>query len=714
MKVGERLKYQQLVDYIEFPVVIYIYETRRIIAINKNAKDILVPDGKIIRYMPDTKLKTQISQQILIGETDILLDIPILVGIREIRIDLEVNSIELDRKHLIIMMFDYTENQSFGDKFFNRVPRFFWKDKKLKLKGVNYFCLADIKEKNLKLEDIDVAYDSEVQDLLLDSDARVINSKEPLWNVFQLVRYKDDLGKFIKIQRIPIINKNGTVIGILGSYNLVISKAEFDEELIWLRNEKSRLTKLLASNESIFLRIRMDDDWSVEYITPNISKLGYTCKDFYLQKITFKMLILEEDQKRVVRDFMSNITQGTEKTEMEYRIKKADGTPIWVKGIRVYMDSENRLGKNQYVDFILRDITGIKNLQKELEISKDVMTAKIETIKKGEIPIKSVRFADLFKMEELVSSVQSFSAMMKISCTITDYMGRTVCDIIRQSNIADEVYQYYEKHEGRENFRNLYRQVRNGEANYLYDNVNGVYVYAIPFMIEDKLIGLLDLLTKEKILTDSPMIVFLNDMVEKLCSSVEKNIELIREIDRRENAEEQLRIVQRKEAFLNKELEIALVEDNLNNALNKIIYNLTQHIYVGEIILFRQISDFNYEKQIEWNRKGEELHRKAQVYEQLNIKDCEELVRIFKHANMVIYQQGEIPEILYRQFRFRKVKALVMIKFEFETGENYILAFCDRNPKSEWNNEKILLITDVSNIIKAILQRIVENKYIGE
>lgn len=62
MKIGERLKYQQLVDFIHFPVVIYIYETRRIIAINKRAKDILVPEGKLLRYMPELKLRSQVSQ----------------------------------------------------------------------------------------------------------------------------------------------------------------------------------------------------------------------------------------------------------------------------------------------------------------------------------------------------------------------------------------------------------------------------------------------------------------------------------------------------------------------------------------------------------------------------------------------------------------------------------------------------------------------------
>lgn len=710
MRIGEKLKYQQLVDYIKFPVVIYIYETRRIIAINKKAKDILVPDDKIIRYMPDAKFRTLIANQILNEETDILLDMPIVVGIREIRIDLEVSSIELDCKHLVIMIFDYTENQSFGDKFFNHVPRFFWKDKKLNIKGVNYFCNEDMRTSNMKIDEINYTIDQEVNNLIIENDTRVIESKEPLWNVVQLVRYKSDSGKFVKIQRVPIINKNGTVIGILGSYSLILSKTELDEELIWLKYEKSRLTKLLASNDSIFLRVRMDEEWSVEYITSNIRKLGYSCRDFYLKKITFRMLILEEDLRRVVRDFFSSMKQGSERIEMEYRIKKADGTPIWVKGISVYMDSENRLEENKYVDFILRDITGIKTLQKELEISKDAMNAKIETIKKGEIPIKSVRFTDLFKMEELLPSIQSFAAMMNISCTITDYVGRTICDIIRQPNIADEVYQYYEKHEGREIFRNLYRQIRSGEKNYVFDKVNGVYVYAVPFKIEDKFIGLLDILTKEKILSDSPMMAFLDDMVERLCSSVQKDIELIREVDRREIAEEQLRMAQRKGDFINKELEIAAAEDNLKNALNKIISNLTQFIYVGEVVLFRQTNDCIYTKLMEWNNKGEQKHSMSQVYEQINLGECEELLTIFTHANIVIYQQGEIPESLYRQFRFRRVKSLVMIMFEFESGENFILTFCNRNAKSEWTHEKILLLTDVSNIIKAILQRAVENK----
>jgi PAS domain S-box-containing protein len=709
MRIGEKLKYQQLVDYIKFPVVIYIYETRRIIAINKKAKDILVPDDKILRYMPDVKFRTQIANQILNEEPDILLDMPIVVGIREIRIDLEVNSIELDHKHLVIMLFDYTENQSFGDRFFKHVPRFFWKDKKLKLKGVSYFCLQDIQEHNVKLEDIDFEYDKEIQKLVLEDDTKVVQTKEPVWNVVQLVQYKSVNGTFINMQRVPIINKNGTVIGILGSYNIVLSKKEMDEELTWLKYEKSKLTKLLESNDSIFLRVRMDEDWSVEYITSNIRKLGYTCKDFYLKKNTFRSIILEEDLKRVVRDFLSSMKEGTERIEMEYRIKKSDGTPIWVKGTSVYIDSENNTEEKKYVDFILRDITGIKTLQKELEISKDAMNAKIEIIKKGEIPIKSVRFTDLFKMEDLLSSIQSFAAMMNISCTITDYVGRTLCDIIRQPYIADEVYQYYEKHEGREIFRNLYRQIRNGEENYLYDKVNGLYVYAIPFKIEDKFIGLLDILTKEEILSDSPMMVFLSDMVEKLCNSVQKDIELIREADRRENAEEQLRLAQRKGDFLNKELEIAVADNNLHNALNRIIYNLTQFIYVGEVILFRQTNECKYTKQLEWNNKGEQKHRTTQVYEQLNLGECEELMTIFKHANIVIYQQGEVPESLYRQFRFRRVKSLVMIMFEFESGKNFILAFCDRNAKSDWTHEKILLLTDVSNIIKAILQRTIEN-----
>lgn len=713
MKIGERLKYQQLVDLIQFPVVIYIYETRRIIAINTRAKCILAPDGRLLRYMPDLKVRPHISQQILNEETDILLDIPLIVGIREIRIDLEVNSIELDGKHIVIMLLDYTENQSFGDKFLNHVPRLFWKDKKLKLKGVNYFCREDIQSRGVKFENIGNYYDNESAELLIENETSVIKSKQPLWNVMQLIQPKNEPSRFINIQRMPIINKNGTVVGILGSYHLMLSKTELEEEIKWLKFEKSRLTKLLAINDTIFFRLRLDDEWSVEYVTPNIKKLGYTSKDFYLKKITFRDLLMKEDMKSMVQEFMDTKKQGTRRVELEYRIKKADGSPIWVKGLCVYMDSEEDFEKAQYIDCILTDITGIKMLQKELEVSQDALQAKIETIKKGEILIKSVRFTDLFNIDELLPTIKSFSDMMNISCTITDYVGRTLCSIIRKQYIDEEVYQYYEKREGRDIFRNLYKLVRNKKTNYVYDKVNGVYVYGIPFNVDDKCIGLLDILTKEKVPLNSPMMIFLKDIVDKLCNSVQKNIELFRERDRRENAEAQLKTAQRRADFLSLELEIALTEDNLYNALNIIIRNLVQYAYVGEILLFRQTSELSYyEKQIEWNTKGEESHKVSQVYEKLNLRECEELVEIFKHTNIITYQQRRIPEYLQRQLRSRRIKTLTMIMFEFELSENVLLVFCDRNSDSEWKKEKIALLTDVSNIIRVVFQRIMIKKNI--
>lgn len=709
MKIGERLKYEQLVDFIQFPVVIFIYETRRIIAINKRAKDILVPDGRLLRYMPDLKIKSLVSHQIMNEETDILLDVPIMVGIREIRIDLEVNSIELDGKHIVIMLLDYTENQSFGDKFLNHVPRIFWKDKRLKLKGVNYFCREDIENRGIILEEIENQGDYDYTGLLIENEFSVIKSKQPLWNVMQLIQPKNEPGRFINIQRVPIINKNGTVVGILGSYHLLLSKVELEDEINWLKFEKSRLTKLLAFNDKIFFRVRLDEEWSVEYVTPNIKKLGYTSKDFYLKKITFRDLIMNEDRKSIIQEFMTIKKQGTRRIDMEYRIKKADGTPIWVKGLCVYMDSEEFYKETQYVDCILSDMREANTLQKELEVSQDTLQAKIETVKKGEILIKSVRFTDLFNIDELLEIINIFSNMMNISCTITDYVGRTLCSIIRKPYIDEEVYRYYENREGRETFRNLYKLVKSGDSDYLHDKLNGVYVYGIPFYIDDKCIGLLDILTKETIPPDSSMMLYLRKVIKKICGSVQEHMELFRERDRRENAVTQLKIAQKRGDFLSRELEIALTEDNLYDALDKIFYNLANYTYVGEILLFRQTSGLSYyEKQVEWNSNGEENNKVN--YEKLNLNECEELVGVFKHINIVVYQQGEIPEYLQRKFRSRRVKALAMIMFEFELSENVIIAFCDSNVDSEWTKEKTALLTDISNIIKVVLQRMIIKK----
>ncbi|WP_310602626.1 PAS domain-containing protein [Anaerosporobacter sp.] len=706
MRIDEKLKYQQLIDGISFPVVIYTYETYRIIAINENAKNILVPNGKMLKYMPNTKLRKQIRQQVMAEESELLFNVAAVFGNQEVNVDIEINSIELDGKHIIILLLDYTENQSFTDKSSNHVPRFFWKDKKLKLKGANYFYYEDVRKRQINCDEIESSYDRISKDMLMEKEIEILNTKEPSWNVLQLIQYKNGTEKFINTSRIPIINRNGTVTGILGNYQLVLGKKELEEELEWLESEKNRLTKLLVANDAIFLRVRTDSEWSVEYVTPNIEKLGYTSKDFYVRKINFRKLIVKEDLRLVLREFMSVKKQGAGSLVMEYRIRKADETPIWVKSTCVYMSSEKDPVKYSYIDVMLSDITEVKTLKKELEISKDIAKTKLEMIKKGEIPIKLVRFTDLFKLEEILTTTKNFSDMMNISCVITDYVGKLLCKIMRHPFIEEEVYQYYEGKEGRDAFRSLYKLVRDKESNYIYDKKRKIYVYAVPFRIEDKCIGVFNVLSKEEMPSDSPVLLFLNDVIEKLCSSVEMNIEMLREKDRRESAEFQLRIEQRKSEFLNKELEIALTEDDWHSGLNKIIRNLTQYIDVGETLLFHQVGEEDYyEKLFEWSTNGEENRKITQVREQINLKECEELLYILKHRSMVVYQQGEMPEYLQGQFYFRKVKSLAMIMLEFEWNETIIIAFCDKNTEPEWTNEKIGLMTDVVNIIKVMLQK---------
>ncbi|WP_167955931.1 PAS domain-containing protein [Anaerosporobacter faecicola] len=715
MKASEKIRYQQFVDVIDFPTVIFVFETRRIIAINKRGREILSPSGKILRYMPENKLRPFVIEQVYGEQTDILMDMPITIENRNIRIDFEINSFELDKKHISIIVFDYTDKQSFGDKFSSHVPRLFWKDKRLKLRGANHFCREDFKESNLEFEDITSTYDQEVEELLFENEMRVIKEKESIWNVMQLIQYRNNSTKFINMSRIPIINKNGTVIGLLGVYNLMLTQEEFEKENEWLKKEKWRLTKLLALNESVFMRIRVDENWSVEFVTSNVEKWGYNKKQFYIREVCFRDLIAAEDKNLLLNKFIQVKRKNTSKVEFEFRVRKADGSNVWVKAQTVFIDSDNWRVSDQYVDFILTDISDIKSLQKELRESIGIIKAKVDRVKQGKIPVRYVRFSDLFDVEELETIIKNYATGMKLSCAVTDYMGRLVCDAVWQETITKRCREFYEERRGRDYFRELFKKTKEYENSYVmqYDEEHQLYIYAFPFIVDEKCVGLLHLFTEKELDEDAPVIQCMIAMVNQVSKGVVKNIELLRLKDKTERQELEIEDMRRKKKFLNEQLELALTSDNLYETIGQLIQNASQYIYIGEILLFRQIRQMDhYVKNFEWTNEGRGISNLSPKSESLDLLKCSELLRVFLDKKIVVYNEGEIPPYIQKQLRIRMFRSVVFMLFDQNMEENVMLVIGDPTGKQNWSEKKVIFLSEMYKVVKVIIDRIQAKKNI--
>jgi diguanylate cyclase (GGDEF)-like protein/PAS domain S-box-containing protein len=94
-----------------------------------------------------------------------------------------------------------------------------------------------------------------------------------------------------------------------------------------LQNERD----LLVSGPVITFRWGIDDDGSVEYVSPNISEFGYDAEEFLSGRRTYSSLVDPADYAWIVEDGNDKSRTGLDGWTQEYRITDAEGELHWIR-----------------------------------------------------------------------------------------------------------------------------------------------------------------------------------------------------------------------------------------------------------------------------------------------------------------------------------------------------------------------------------------------
>ncbi len=124
-----------------------------------------------------------------------------------------------------------------------------------------------------------------------------------------------------------------------------------------------KLEEMIQITPFIFFKCRNEHPrWPVDFITDNISLLGYHPDEFY-RGLLLDDLMFEEDKGRVSKEIIENIHSGVDHFVLEYRFYPKRGEPIWVEHhFQVERDS---FGEVSMFHGVLHDI----NPRKQAEIS---------------------------------------------------------------------------------------------------------------------------------------------------------------------------------------------------------------------------------------------------------------------------------------------------------------------------------------------------------
>ena len=131
---------------------------------------------------------------------------------------------------------------------------------------------------------------------------------------------------------------------------------------------EGRFRTLVANIPGAVYRCRLDDDWSMIYLSDEIFELtGYSSTEFTTKQRCYVSVIAPEDRQRVRRVITSGAANHRSFV-LEYRVLHRDGSKRWVheKGQAVYGDDDTV----EYLDGVIFDITQRKDYEHGLRQAK--------------------------------------------------------------------------------------------------------------------------------------------------------------------------------------------------------------------------------------------------------------------------------------------------------------------------------------------------------
>ncbi|AKB36969.1 Sensory transduction histidine kinase [Methanosarcina siciliae C2J] len=172
------------------------------------------------------------------------------------------------------------------------------------------------------------------------------------------------------------IEETRLVLDRITSQRREAEKALFDyaRKLEHSNKLKEKLERIINSSPVIVFLWKDEEGWPIEFVSKNVTRLGYEVEDFTSRKILYGDIVYPEDLEKVKIEFARNVEYNCEDYSFKYRILTRSGEVRWVdERTFIQRDEEGEI----HLQGVVLDITEHKKAEEAL--------LKMEEVRKKEI-----------------------------------------------------------------------------------------------------------------------------------------------------------------------------------------------------------------------------------------------------------------------------------------------------------------------------------------
>ena len=220
---------------------------------------------------------------------------------------------------------------------------------------------------------------------------QIDNQRNALQNFFRIATTKvsnnvESAREAIKIQQESIDSKimgsfrtTMLVVGITVILAILVAVVVATLFVKLITKPVGILEQIVRRSPSIAFRVRVDKGWPVEFISENVSQLGYNASDFLSGRLSLVEALHPDDKRTVIQKFEDEVNSHGKhgSFSQEYRIIAGKGETRWLDE-RMWI-VRNERGVITHFEGIVIDITTRKLAEEKLEQEKARRAFVLET-----------------------------------------------------------------------------------------------------------------------------------------------------------------------------------------------------------------------------------------------------------------------------------------------------------------------------------------------